>query len=45
MRPRHDGQYFARTLLDRLGKIAAFMIVGAFTFTVCAAALSWMLKP
>jgi hypothetical protein len=25
--------------------IAAFMIVGAFTITVCAAALAWMLKP
>jgi hypothetical protein len=45
MRPRHDGQYFAGTLLDRLGGIAAVMIVGAFTMTVCTAALAWMLKP
>jgi hypothetical protein len=32
-------------MLDRLGWIAAVMVVGAFTMTVCAAALVWMLKP
>jgi hypothetical protein len=31
--------------LDRLGVIAAIVIVGAFLITVFAAELAWLLKP